>query len=622
MPIRFLDEPRATDPAPKAPADPQDIRFGLQGLTFGGAEEIEAGLRTGFGLLGDYPATVADIRSQLAAARKEYPYRTTAAEIGGAVIPTVGLGLLSGGTAAPAGLARMAAIGAGEAGAYEFGTGEGGIRERLRGVPQAAAIGAVAAPALALGVGKVTQKAGQFLDFARRMKGERAARAVEQEFQSVMRDSGMTADELIDAARRGSIPADMSQTARETLRSYITFLDDPMRQRLLDRPAELRGAAIGKTQEILTGDVDANVISQFSRGVEAAKKDASDAYDEIFDTAGKLNAPVRAAAQRVLNSAPQAVKDLNAMMRAKTGKESNLITKGPKGLVKLNRVPTLREAEYIRRAINDMKNKAYKDGKGGLGEAYGDLERTMRGLLDDASPDLSQTRAVWSRIEKNAEHFDVGRKAFGKSSDDIELAFEDVVAQGDDALAAFRAGMMDAIRRKMETGRATSLPKLLTSMEAKEAKIFQTIFPADTYDEVYGALDRAARSQETRTRVLQGSQTAETLARRAEQGKGIIGDLDMGDVAALTTKSPVLLARTIKKAVSGIGTKYSDAQKRQVAQLLMEENPDLLEAALKDKGAFPALQKAALRIAKSIETGTLRGAGVAAGQVSPLFGQE
>src|SRR6056300_1184759 len=70
-----------------------------QGLSLGFGDEIEAGLKTGFGFLGDYDKTVGDIRSDIKDFRRQNPYYALGTEIAGGAL-TGGLG-----TAKVAGLA-------------------------------------------------------------------------------------------------------------------------------------------------------------------------------------------------------------------------------------------------------------------------------------------------------------------------------------------------------------------------------------------------------------------------------------------------------------------------------------------------------------------------------------
>ena len=105
------------------------LRGAGQGLTFGFGDEIEAGLKTGFGLLGDYGKTVGDIRQDIDDFRISDPALAYGSEIGGAILPA----LFTGGAGAVATAGRMGAgalakqgakTGAKFGGAYGLGTAE------------------------------------------------------------------------------------------------------------------------------------------------------------------------------------------------------------------------------------------------------------------------------------------------------------------------------------------------------------------------------------------------------------------------------------------------------------------------------------------------------------------
>ena len=103
-----------TTPEPKEQSTAESIvgggRTGLQGLTLGFGDELEAGLRTGFGLLGDYDETVGDIRKNIKDFRRENPALALGLEVGG--------GLLTGGL----GAARAAGSALGREAIRRFGT--------------------------------------------------------------------------------------------------------------------------------------------------------------------------------------------------------------------------------------------------------------------------------------------------------------------------------------------------------------------------------------------------------------------------------------------------------------------------------------------------------------------
>jgi len=80
------------------------IRTLGQGAGLGFGDEIEAGFRTGFGLLGDYDKTVGDVRADIKDFARENPITALAAEIGGGLV-TGGIG---GARAAGSALGRKA----------------------------------------------------------------------------------------------------------------------------------------------------------------------------------------------------------------------------------------------------------------------------------------------------------------------------------------------------------------------------------------------------------------------------------------------------------------------------------------------------------------------------------
>ena len=110
-----------------------------QGLLLGFGDEIEAGLRTGFGLLGDYDKTVGTVRENVRDFAEENPLTALAAEIGGGLVTGGVGGARAAGTAIgrkvleKAGTAGLAgAVGATEGAIAGAGAGEGALRASSR----------------------------------------------------------------------------------------------------------------------------------------------------------------------------------------------------------------------------------------------------------------------------------------------------------------------------------------------------------------------------------------------------------------------------------------------------------------------------------------------------------
>lgn len=206
---KYLRDYFATNPAAKvvrqtkAKTNVGDLaRVAAQGLTFGAADEIEAGLRSQLlnpirkqGGRRSYEDIVADVRASTDRAYKANPVLATGVELGASALPTLALAALTapaggaGGAAAAgataartgaaaaraantlkqgvqaqraSGLARTAAIGAGEGAVYGFNAAEGDVAQRL----PAAAVGGGLGGVLA-GVSKVAQP--QLTDAAKRL---------------------------------------------------------------------------------------------------------------------------------------------------------------------------------------------------------------------------------------------------------------------------------------------------------------------------------------------------------------------------------------------------------------------------------------------------------------------
>mgnify|MGYP000409797355 CR=1 FL=1 len=596
--------------------DPQTLRIMAQGPTLAYADEIEAGLRTGFGLLGDYPATLREINVGLQEAREAYPVSSLAKELGGVAIPAIGLGLATGGASVPAVTApvtrsilskyapsvlKSMGIGGAGAGIYEFGSAVPGdvplgeaIQERFKGVPTATAIGAVTAPPFQFLVSKALGGVSALADFASRRLGGRAGKKVEAEIQEYLDRSGITVDELIENVRAGSIPADVSETLRQTLRAYKPYITDEVTKRIRERPEELREKAFGLTQEILTGDATGNVLAKMKEGFQSARADASKAYDEVFEQADDLPETITPMIEDIFERFPSLLKPIrDKMVAAKVKDPFYKINKD--GSFTLTKLPTLREAEILRRLLQEEKSKAFKSGDAFIGDILDDLEKSLRSSLDEMSPVLGKTREVWSNIESGSRAFDKGRAAFTKSADEQEIIFSQVVEAGPDAVKAFRAGFADAVRSKQKGPK--TFPGRLASEETKEGAVFRMIFPEDEYEKAIDALDRAAKSQTTSNVVLSGSQTAETTARRKMIGEG--GAMqDLGDV--VFGLSPRAAMRLVARALKVGGKQMDIKQQQEVAKLLISEDPELLRRALADDSALTELSRKITQMTKGV----------------------
>ena len=127
------------------------------------------------------------------------------------------------------------------------------------------------------------------------------------------------------------------------------------------------------------------------------------------------------------------------------------------------------------------------------------------------------------------------------------------------------------------------------------------IFPEGEYDRVFQALDQASKSQATKSRVLGGSQTAETKAREALIGSGGASQ-DLRDF--VTGGSIPAGIRLVGRVVKASGQQLNFKQQQEVAKLLISEDPELLRRALADDSALTDLSARIMKAANRFTSAT------------------
>jgi hypothetical protein len=584
------------------PAPTQRLRSMAQGATLTGADEAEAYLRS---LTGEnYESALADIRSKTKAYQQQAPLESLGYEGLGGLLATGAVTLGSGGTTAPAtipaaamslapvirGLAATSSIGGLYGGTTGFLSGEGDVFERISRVPGGTLTGAVVAPAvktLITGGGMLVDKVA---DFARRLAGGRGAKIVETELQRLASDTGLTTDEIIDRIARGEIMAENATLASAVRGLYAQGgkASTTLMSSLTRRPEELRTSVLTDMQKTLAGQ-DGNVLRQFKLNDKQLKELETEAYKDAFGSGGVIDSTLLKSVTDALKRSPSAVKDINDIYIAQTGKKP-FFSFDKNGDINFNRTPTLEDAEVIRRGIQTSVDQAYQSGRGGVGGALKEVELALRDAIDTSSRRLSDARlqAAVRRTAKDA--FDDGRKVFGKTADEVSILVEEL-SQKPGALSAFRAGTMDAIRNKMTTGTRTSMMANLANENSKEGLILRTIYPGDELAGILQRINTAAQSQASKNYILGGSSTAPTLLQASRTGMNISAE----EIANVMTANPVTMVTSavniVKKVAAQQNKNMTEAQRDQVAKILVSEDPNLVRRALTDTSAMAMLQK-------------------------------
>lgn len=583
----------------------QRTRTAAQGLTFGTSDEAEAYARS---LFEDrpYEEILAEIRGGLKAYKEARPLEAMAFEIGGAAIPA----LAPGGQTS---LARAAARAAAEGAAYAFGTGEGGVEERLARVPGGAALGA-GGGVLGYGAGKaIGGLANKLTDTARRTIGRRGSTVVENEIQRLVKQTGKTADEITQDIVDGRLLAENRtiQAAVRALRSQGGEASTVIQRGLENRPAQTRAVAMEEMRKYL-GDVGQGSQVAARRASEEATSAAERAaYQQLQGVPAPDD--VLEALSDTLRRVPSAAKEVEIRLQAQTGAKP-FFEVAEDGTVSFTRQPTIDEAESVRRAVANRATSLYRqEGMGGAGEAVAGAERELRSVLDYSIPELASTRAQAAAIRANRDAYVAGAKALAGDVNE-KLADFAALQQGrnaEEAVASFRAGLMQALEARAATGSRQSMIRNLANPETKEGMLLREVFPQDQLDSVIKQLDIASEAQAASQGILGGSQTAETMMEAGRQGLGI----SAADLAGVASGSPVETLGVAQKLIGRlVRTELTDAERTRIAQILVSNDPELVRRAIVDESGMQKLADTVNQLAIGLQKATRGGAAMQAAQ--------
>jgi len=581
---------------PNQPNPPSQIlRKMAQSLTFNTADEIEAYLKTLGG--GDREAALRDIRMKLKNYQTASPIASTAAEIVGS-LPLA----IVGGPAASSTLLRSAAkvagVGAGMGAASGFGRAEGDVIDRLAPAAVAGATGAIAAPLVFGGIKLLGNLADPVLDFAARKFGDKFSKSVETEIRRITEATRMTPDEIVQRVANGE-PLSENQSLLSAVRLLYAQGGQPasiLRGSLGTRPEALREGVVSDIQKTLTGDIkDPNVLRGFKASEAERKTARGQLYEQAYESGGIITPEMLAALRESLKRAPDAAENINALHLAKTGQKP-FFKIDADGEIQFVRAPNIQDMETARRGIQTTINNKFKSGQGDVGTELKPFEAALRGEIDKSSAALKDARTTAASNKTTTESFDFGKKAFGKSPDEIEIEFESIVAKGSDAVSAYRAGVMDQLRSKMSSGGRTTMMGKLEDANTKEGAIFRIIYPQDKVDGILKLASTAAQSQRAAGKVMGGSDTYAMQAEAKQQGINISGE----EISSVLSGNPFSVARVLGKWMQKNEPNLTPEQKQEVARILISTDQDVVKKALLDNSKWDEIQRKARAIGSSI----------------------
>jgi hypothetical protein len=589
-------------------------RLGLQGASFNLSDEALAKFQSLFPGRGTYEENVAEQRRKIESARSKpgsFKY-----ELGGAMVPALLAAPFTGGASVPLTAARLGTLGGTQALTAGLGAREGSLEERFTESPltlaaetgAGALLGATAPAAIPLIKSAVSSAVTPVKAMVRALTGQ-PPKIVEAE---VRRIAASIYPELspIEGARRivkeieaGAILPDLSRQAAIDTRAIVSSagrggaaIEETIEARGKRLPQEARESL---QTDLVPENPQGNIVRAMNETTDELKAAESAAYNRIF-------ADVDLPPSGALNSAAL---DLAKISKSKIRKLEELLAEeklrplfkiNDEGVYELTRNVSLKDAEILRRGLQDSVDSAIRAGDNNLARARKNTELGLREIIDDLSPDLKTTRANWSQISKVKKTFDDSRKIFGKTAEDAEIYIEDIIADGNtEIIAAMRAGAASGLKAKTSATSPNAVLRNLNNADRKERMILEKLYPGDSAEEIFKKINRAAKATETKNIVLHGSQTAPTTGAQARIGTGAAEMVSDAVNVATTGNFLQPIVRFASNVLSRDGKKLTQEQLEQVARIIITEDPNIMQKALSD----PIIQEALIR--KIQQTGNL-----------------
>ena len=576
----------------RPPAQSQMGRMGLQGMTFGFGDEIEAAIKSIIPGGASYEVERDKIRQELAQYQAENPGKAITMEILGSLATNAGAGVfnkvrgaISSGKTVPA-IRDVAKIGAVEGGLYGLGTSEA---DTLTGMGLDTGQGALIGAAVPAGLtGAVRAGGGIFrgvADYAREKFGDRASNAVQAEIMRIIEATGKSSDEIVQDIIDGRIIAD-NATLAMVLKNYVVEGGQSgaeVLRRGTERARTTSARAQGELAGSLAPGMDRNVIRGMSQTDEALKELENKAYNTVFEQAGDLSGDLTQQLLSIYQRYPEIATDAQKLYKRRKNLVPLLAT-ADNGAVGFARAPNLEDAEIAYRMVRDLGGKEFREGSGTMGSAVADDTSALKNAIDAFSPDLAAARMAASTRRGISENFKQGKLALGKDPDEIQVIMEDL-ANKPEQLQAYRAGAMAAIRFKAKKNKTT-----LGNMAKEDSQfgtILRYILPEEDIDRVAMQLDIAGQSQEIASKLPNTAGSPTELLRRERAASGMdVGLEEMGRAANFDPRAIVgMVSKMIAKETPGL----SDAERMGVVDIMYSDNPSLVMDALNNKDALDRL---------------------------------
>lgn len=582
--------------------EPQRARAMAQGFTFGFADEIEAFVRSAVPGGPEYKDIRDELRAKLSTYKEDNPGAALTYELAGALVPSLALALTGiGAPAAEANLARLIGRGALEGGLYGYGASEApgsALAETTTGT----ITGAFMSPAVQLGLRSGKNLFSKLIDTVREKVGEKPATAVQAEIQRLQEQTGKSTEEILLDLSEGRLMSD-NRTLMAALKNIVSEGGESGRtvlQQTQQRAGETRQAAMEGLQRQLSPETDPNVLRSVRQSEKELKRAESEAYQGVYANAPEVTPEVANEMLRVARSSQDIAKD----MMQRYDLKGNLVPPfkiADNGELQMVRIPSLEDAEIMRRVLDDKANESFRSARTDLGSIYAGISSRLRNQIDEMSPDLKSVRQMSAQNFASKEAFEAGRKALSMNVDELEMMIEVMTPE---AQKVFRSGLMDAIRNKVRR-QGTTLANLADE-DKQFGQVLRTVLGDQDIRQLSRQLQLAGETAEIAQKMppTAGSPTAPLMQERARSGmRG-----SMQDFARIGAGDPTIIVDLIDRFLRRDRPQLTDQQRMQVVNVLFSRDPETVRRALTNEAALNQLVDMSGRIADTLISGATSGA--------------
>ncbi len=558
------------------------LRSAAQGALLGFGDELEAAVRNPglmFGLDSsrqEYDQDVANIRGSIDAFRELNPKTALAAEIGGAVVPSLAAMLFP--ALAPAAgarnigllgrMGRGALTGATEAGVYSMGTQEGGLLNRNPLNMETATGGAIgfALPPVLQGVGRAVNRMRNPMT-----KAQRAMTNILGRDNTTVTD--MVSQRNLD---KPQVAADLSGANAQSRVGALEGMPGPQRDTIR---TGLRDRQLGQAERAIRDieETTGAILTDTNRALEdlsqARKNNAQPLYEKAYEAGQVIDDPELLALQA----------DEGFQAAYNKGKELYEIenrTRRLRGAEPLPPLPevdatlNLRGLDQAYRGLRAQADKAFSDAEYNTGRALKDEANALRDKLDEMFPEYREARAVYKSDSEMIEALESGRDFMSPAKTNSRTIREEIADLDEGQLEAYRMGAVDAIRQSIYRSAkdGTNIQNRFFGTKEMRDRL-RLLYPDGDagqaqYDQMLNRLSQETQMQDT-LRATYGSRTTPMAQEVGEQlaDEGAIDFSRFNPRQGLKANLADNTYRALEARARGAG---SPATRQATAELLMD----------------------------------------------------